>query len=111
MRALQVAVEYRATGGSCTPLSASVCPSIGAPASGVASAPRGLGDASSNSLAGDLRFGRQRMAKQDVIDEHKLHGTDTGSPEVQIALLTARINHLTDHLKRTRRTTTAVVAC
>ena len=51
------------------------------------------------------------MAKQDTIDAHKTHGTDTGSPEVQIALLTARINHLTDHLKRTRRTTTAVVAC
>ncbi len=39
------------------------------------------------------------MAKQDTIDAHKTHGTDTGSPEVQIALLTARINHLTDHLK------------
>src|SRR3954452_25107388 len=39
------------------------------------------------------------MAKQDTIDAHRTHGTDTGSPEVQIALLTARINHLTDHLK------------
>ena len=39
------------------------------------------------------------MSKQDVIGEHKLHETDTGSPEVQIALLTARINHLTEHLK------------
>jgi small subunit ribosomal protein S15 len=39
------------------------------------------------------------MAKQEVIDEHKLHDSDTGSPEVQIALLTARINHLTDHLR------------
>ena len=39
------------------------------------------------------------MAKQDTIDAHKTHGTDTGSPEVQIALLTARINHLTEHLK------------
>ncbi|MGD9704488.1 MAG: 30S ribosomal protein S15 [Acidimicrobiia bacterium] len=37
--------------------------------------------------------------KQDTIAEHKLHETDTGSPEVQIALLTARINHLTEHLK------------
>ncbi|HEY5875299.1 MAG TPA: 30S ribosomal protein S15 [Ilumatobacteraceae bacterium] len=37
--------------------------------------------------------------KQDTIAEHKLHDTDTGSPEVQIALLTARINHLTEHLK------------
>jgi small subunit ribosomal protein S15 len=39
------------------------------------------------------------MAKQEVIDEHKLHGSDTGSPEVQIALLTSRINHLTEHLR------------
>lgn len=34
-----------------------------------------------------------------TIGTHKLHDTDTGSPEVQIALLTARINQLTDHLK------------
>jgi small subunit ribosomal protein S15 len=38
-------------------------------------------------------------AKQDTISEHKLHDTDTGSPEVQIALLTERINQLTEHLK------------
>ncbi len=37
--------------------------------------------------------------KQATIAEHKLHDTDTGSPEVQIALLTERINHLTDHLR------------
>ncbi|MFZ9629443.1 MAG: 30S ribosomal protein S15 [Ilumatobacteraceae bacterium] len=37
--------------------------------------------------------------KKTVIDAHKLSATDTGSPEVQIALLTARINHLTDHFK------------
>lgn len=37
--------------------------------------------------------------KQDVINAHKLSDTDTGSPEVQIALLTARINHLTEHFK------------
>ncbi len=43
------------------------------------------------------------MAKQDTIDAHKTHGTDTGSPEVQIALLTARINHLTDHLKQHKK--------
>jgi small subunit ribosomal protein S15 len=39
------------------------------------------------------------MDKQDVIGTHKLHESDTGSPEVQIALLTARINELTEHLK------------
>lgn len=37
--------------------------------------------------------------KQAVIGDNKLHGTDTGSPEVQIALLSARVNQLTDHLK------------
>ena len=39
------------------------------------------------------------LAKPGVIAEHRLHDTDTGSPEVQIALLTERINHLTEHLK------------
>jgi len=34
-----------------------------------------------------------------TIAEHRLHETDTGSPEVQIALLTERIRHLTEHLK------------
>ncbi len=38
-------------------------------------------------------------AKPGVIEEHRLHETDTGSPEVQIALLTDRIKHLTEHLK------------
>jgi small subunit ribosomal protein S15 len=37
--------------------------------------------------------------KHDTISEHRLHDTDTGSPEVQIALLSQRITHLTDHLK------------
>ena len=37
--------------------------------------------------------------KNATISEYRLHETDTGSPEVQIALLSARINHLTDHLK------------
>ena len=37
--------------------------------------------------------------KEEVIAEHRLSESDTGSPEVQIALLTSRITHLTDHLK------------
>ncbi|NMA92389.1 MAG: 30S ribosomal protein S15 [Firmicutes bacterium] len=37
--------------------------------------------------------------KQELISRHRLHRTDTGSPEVQIALLTGRINQLTEHLK------------
>jgi small subunit ribosomal protein S15 len=36
---------------------------------------------------------------QTIIDEFGTHATDTGSPEVQVALLTERINHLTEHLK------------
>ncbi|MDP4181891.1 MAG: 30S ribosomal protein S15 [Bacillota bacterium] len=37
--------------------------------------------------------------KTEIINKHKIHDNDTGSPEVQIAILTERINHLTDHLK------------
>lgn len=37
--------------------------------------------------------------KQALIDQYRLHESDTGSPEVQVALLTARINDLTEHLK------------
>lgn len=37
--------------------------------------------------------------KAKTIAEHRVHETDTGSPEVQIALLTDRINHLTTHLQ------------
>ena len=42
-------------------------------------------------------------AKPGIIGEHKLHDSDTGSPEVQIALLTARINHLNDHLNKHKK--------
>jgi len=38
-------------------------------------------------------------AKANVISSHRLHEKDTGSPEVQIALLTERITYLTDHFK------------
>ena len=41
--------------------------------------------------------------KNNTIGEHKLHESDTGSPEVQIALLTARINELTEHLKKHKK--------
>ena len=41
--------------------------------------------------------------KSESIAEHRLHESDTGSPEVQIALLTHRINHLTDHLRMHRK--------
>ena len=37
--------------------------------------------------------------KQEIIQEHQTHEGDTGSPEVQVAVLTKRISHLTDHLR------------
>jgi len=37
--------------------------------------------------------------KHETIADNRLHETDTGSPEVQIALLTERISHLTEHLQ------------
>lgn len=39
------------------------------------------------------------VKKQTIISAHRVHETDTGSPEVQIALLTGRIQELTEHLK------------
>ena len=40
-----------------------------------------------------------KAKNQDIIQQYKLHEGDTGSPEVQIAILTERINHLNEHLK------------
>ena len=37
--------------------------------------------------------------KQGIIEEYKVHTADTGSPEVQVAMLTTRIRELTEHLK------------
>ena len=37
--------------------------------------------------------------KQEIINTYKLHDSDTGSPEVQIAILTERITYLTEHFK------------
>jgi small subunit ribosomal protein S15 len=41
----------------------------------------------------------EKEQKQTIISSYKLHDTDTGSPEVQIALLTERINYLSEHFK------------
>ena len=41
-----------------------------------------------------------KVEKETVIQEYHRHSTDTGSPEVQIALLTTRINQLTEHLRQ-----------
>jgi small subunit ribosomal protein S15 len=40
-----------------------------------------------------------KEAKIEIIGQYKTHATDTGSPEVQVALITSRINGLTDHFK------------
>ena len=41
--------------------------------------------------------------KASMVAEHQRHEGDTGSPEVQVALLTGRINHLTDHMRTHRK--------
>ena len=43
------------------------------------------------------------IAKAEIITQYKVHEKDTGSCDVQIALLTARINHLTEHLRAHRK--------
>lgn len=40
----------------------------------------------------------QKEKKQEIIETYKIHEGDTGSPEVQVALLTERINYLNEHL-------------
>ena len=44
-----------------------------------------------------------REAKQDIVEGNRVHASDTGSPEVQVALLTARINQVQDHLRQHRK--------
>ena len=41
--------------------------------------------------------------KQQLIEQYRIHENDTGSPEVQIAILTERINYLTNHLKEHKK--------
>ena len=45
----------------------------------------------------------QQDVKQQVINEYQVHGTDTGSTEVQIAMLTARVKQLSEHLKTNKK--------
>lgn len=44
-----------------------------------------------------------RENKTEIISKFKLHDNDTGSPEVQIAILTNRINYLTEHLQKHKK--------
>ena len=46
---------------------------------------------------------KSAIEKQPIIAKAAIHEGDTGSPEVQVALLTARINHLTEHLKTNKK--------
>ncbi len=45
----------------------------------------------------------EKEVKTEIIAEYKVHDNDTGSPEVQIAILTRRINDLTAHLKEHKK--------
>jgi small subunit ribosomal protein S15 len=40
--------------------------------------------------------------KEEIIEEYRMHAADTGSPEVQVAVLTRRIAHLTEHLRENK---------
>jgi small subunit ribosomal protein S15 len=42
---------------------------------------------------------QERQSREGVIQDYRVHDTDTGSPEVQVALLTHRITELTEHFK------------
>ncbi len=45
----------------------------------------------------------QQERKQTVINDFQTHGTDTGSADVQVALLTARVEQLSEHLKKNKK--------
>jgi small subunit ribosomal protein S15 len=51
------------------------------------------------SIFGRVVMGLSQGEKGSIIERHRLHPKDTGSPEVQIALLTTRIDQLVEHLK------------
>ena len=44
-------------------------------------------------------MGLTTVQKQEIIDRYRLHNSDTGSPEVQVAILSERITYLTGHFK------------
>jgi len=55
--------------------------------------------------------GTDAETKKQIIAEYGTNANDTGSPEVQVALLTHRISHLTEHLKEHKHDHQAVVVC
>jgi small subunit ribosomal protein S15 len=50
-----------------------------------------------------MEMGIEKGLKKEIIEGNKVHDADTGSPEVQVALLTERIKHLSDHLKEHKK--------
>lgn len=48
-------------------------------------------------------MGVDKKKKSDLIKKYETHKDDTGSPEVQVAILTERINNLVDHLKKSKK--------
>ncbi len=54
-------------------------------------------------LKWEMEMGIEKGLKKEIIEGNKVHDTDTGSPEVQVALLTERIKHLSDHLKEHKK--------
>ncbi len=52
-----------------------------------------------------------KEVKTAIIEQYRVHETDTGSPEVQIAMLTERINHLNEHLKIHKKDHHSDVVC
>jgi len=51
----------------------------------------------------EVKMSIAKELKKEIIEGNKVHDTDTGSPEVQVALLTERIKHLSDHLKEHKK--------
>ena len=54
---------------------------------------------------------RYKDRKTELIGNYRTHEADTGSPEVQVAILSERINYLTEHFKRTRRIIIPAAGC
>jgi len=52
---------------------------------------------------GENKMALLKEEKKVIIENYRIHETDTGSPEVQIAMLTKRINQLTEHLKQHKK--------
>ena len=72
--------------------------------SGVAAYPATrIGTRQSIGSGNQIRPMSEQVNKTSIIEENRSHDKDTGSSEVQIALLTARISHLTEHLKTHRK--------